>query len=414
MFTKYIVIDNDSQTSIEVDRMVIGKRLPFDVFVKDEGVIKHLFHKGILFTKIAKDILEEKGITEVCIKDKDVHLLGSYFSSDDSEKSSCYDDLLAFKTYSFHKEQIYQIDRNLLSPGTRINFSLFVLTRFTLDTLLEASEKSPGEICKRILDAKGDIVIKNHDIPIYHNYIDSLLMSNNVSKQESLQIKAIAIRENSKIITRDLLNNPRSGEKIKESIKLVNSTIDYILDNKDAIYNLLSLRNCDYYTYTHSVNVSILSIGLGVKIALNRDDIERLAIGSMFHDIGKSAISHEILNKQGKLDDAEYATMETHVTEGEKILRTHRDIPEESFISVLQHHETLSGTGYPCKLLGPEIKLFGRITAIADCYDALTTERPYRSALTPFYALSLIINKKQGDYDPEVLKEFVRMLGKIQ
>ncbi|MBI3592887.1 MAG: HD domain-containing protein [Nitrospirae bacterium] len=133
----------------------------------------------------------------------------------------------------------------------------------------------------------------------------------------------------------------------------------------------------------------------------------------MLHDIGKSAISHEILHKQGKLDDTEYRIIKNHVIEGEKILRAHKEFPTESLSAVLQHHEKLSGKGYPFKLSGNEIKPFGRIAAIADCYDALTTQRPYKQAFTPFYALS-IVAKETGEYDPDLLKIFIKMLGKIK
>lgn len=85
----------------------------------------------------------------------------------------------------------------------------------------------------------------------------------------------------------------------------------------------------------------------------------------------------------------------------------------ESLVPVLQHHEKLPGRGYPFKLSGKSIKLFGRIAAIADCYDALTTQRPYKPAFTPFYALS-VIAKETGDYDPDLLKIFIKMLGKIE
>ncbi|MCX8070124.1 MAG: HD domain-containing protein [Thermodesulfovibrionales bacterium] len=129
--------------------------------------------------------------------------------------------------------------------------------------------------------------------------------------------------------------------------------------------------------------------------------------------MGKSTIPHEVLNKQGKLNDTEFRIIMNHVIEGYKILKDRKDIDNDTIIPLLQHHEKLSGKGYPNKLPDKEIKLFGRITSIADCYDALTTQRPYKPAFTPFYALS-IIAKETGNYDPELLKIFIRMLGKIK
>jgi putative nucleotidyltransferase with HDIG domain len=176
---------------------------------------------------------------------------------------------------------------------------------------------------------------------------------------------------------------------------------------------LLSMQGYDYYTYTHSVNVAALSISLGILIGLKRDVMEKLGMGAMLHDIGKSRISHEILGKQGKLSDVEYNMIKNHVIEGEKIMLNHADFSAESLTAVSQHHEKLSGKGYPYGLAGNKISLFGRISAIADCYDALTTRRPYKAAYTPFYAL-MMISKDTGDYDPELLATFIKMLGKIK
>ncbi|WP_333654024.1 HD-GYP domain-containing protein [Dissulfurispira sp.] len=132
----------------------------------------------------------------------------------------------------------------------------------------------------------------------------------------------------------------------------MDNIIDCILKNKDAIYDLLLLKGYDYYTYTHSVNVAIMSIGLGMAIELKTDDVEKLGIGAMLHDVGKSAMPYEILNKQGKLNDIEYKVLRSHVIEGEKILRAHKEIPEESFAAVIQHHEKLTGKRLSLSVVG--------------------------------------------------------------
>lgn len=413
MVTRYREIDDKPHLTIDADKLIVGARLPFDVFVKDKGIIIHLFNKGMIFTNISKDVLKEKGISEVYVASKESSNLDSYLSKINTKKASPFDDPALLKKYSFYKEEHHQIDKNLLLPHTTINFSLIESNKFDFRVIVDASEKLPARIGEDILTATGDIVIKKSDIPLYHAYLSSLLKEKGVSEKNKSQIKTLAIKENSKIVIKGLLDNPRSGEKIKESNIMVNNMIDCILENRDAIYDLLTLRGYDYYTYTHSVNVGALSIGLGVAIDLKRNDLEKLGMGAILHDIGKSVIPHEVLNKQGKLDETEYRIIRNHVIEGEKILRTHKEMPEESFAAVIQHHEKLTGKGYPLKLSGNDIKLFGRIAAIADCYDALTTQRPYKPAFTPFYALS-IIAKETGDYDPDLLKTFIKMLGKIK
>lgn len=397
---------------VPVEKLISGTRLDFDVYVRDGGIIKPLFNKGMVFTNVAKEIFSEKGISEVFISGRDVSEFNSYFSK--HEPPSDESTVTVFKKYSFYKEKHHPIDRTLIMPGTKINFSIFCLNRFAFEVIIDASENSPAAVDEKALTAAGEIVIKQQDVPLYHEYLNSLITSRDIiSKTEHTNVKAIAIKENSKIVIKDLLDNPRSGEKIKESNILINNMIDCIMEKRDAIYDLLSIRNYDYYTYAHSVNVAVLSIGLGIAIGLKRDDTEKLGMGAMLHDIGKSAVSHEILNKQGKLSDLEYRIIQSHVIEGEKILRDHKEIPEESLYPALQHHEKLTGKGYPFKLAGKEIKLFGRIAAIADCYDALTTQRPYKPAFTPFYALSLV-SKETGDYDPDILKAFIKMMGKIK
>jgi HD-GYP domain-containing protein (c-di-GMP phosphodiesterase class II) len=412
MVTKYREIDGEPHMSVEVDKLVVGTRLPFNVYVKDKGIVMPLFNKGMIFTNIAKSLLKDKGISEVYIENKDSSIFDYYISKDASQKTSHLDEAAMFKKYSFYKEEHHQIDKNILIEDADIHFSLYCLNNLSISTLVTASEKSPAKIDRKVITATGDIVIKKSDVPLYHAYLNSLLSTKNIIEEKS-KVKAIAIRENSKIIIKDLLDNPRSGEKIKETSVLVNNMIDCIMENRDAIYDLLSLRNYDYYTYTHSVNVAVLSVGLGVAIDLIRDDIEKVGIGTILHDIGKSVIPHEILNKQGRLNDTEYRIMRNHVIEGERIMHMHKEIPAESITAVSQHHEKLSGKGYPLKLSGNEIKPFGRITAIADCYDALTTHRPYKPAFTPFHALSIVGNET-GDYDPELLRAFIKMLGKIK
>ncbi|MBF0560220.1 MAG: HD-GYP domain-containing protein, partial [Nitrospirae bacterium] len=227
------------------------------------------------------------------------------------------------------------------------------------------------------------------------------------------EFESHALKENSKLLVKDLLDNPRSGEKIKELQDTVKVMVDTILRSKDTIFDLLDISSNDYYTYTHSVNVAVMSIGLSSMVGLEKEETIKLGIGAMLHDVGKSVVPHEILNKQGRLNMTEFEIMKTHVAEGEKILLQHKNFPEDALPAVTQHHEKLTGRGYPAGLTGGSIKLFGRITSIVDCYDALTTNRPYKTAYTPYYALLVLVKEKQ-DYDCHVLKEFVEMLGKIK
>jgi HD-GYP domain-containing protein (c-di-GMP phosphodiesterase class II) len=324
-----------------------------------------------------------------------------------------YDDEKSFREYSFRKSQHYHIDKTLLIPGTEIGFSLIAHSDFSFEPLLAATEASPARVPEGIGTFAADILIRKSDIPLYAAYVRSLETASPASEHENARIRTAVLRENSKLVMKELLEHPRSGRHIRECGEAVDGMITCILDNREAIHDLLSIMNFDYYTYTHSVNVSVLSIGLGIATSLPREDLEKLGLGAMLHDIGKSAIPLDLLNKQGRLTDVEFGVLRTHVLQGERILREGREVPEESLTAVSQHHEKLSGRGYPRRLPGKAITLFGRIAGIADCYDALTTKRPYKSAFPPFEALSIIVRETE-DYDRDLLKAFISMLGSTE
>ncbi|MGO9015016.1 MAG: HD-GYP domain-containing protein [Dissulfurispiraceae bacterium] len=412
MATKFKHID-EPDVPIPVRQLVIGTRMPCNVFVREKEALRVFFNKDDLYTTVSDNILREKGASEVFIHQSDSMYFDLYLAGNRSlNRVRNADSVAAFKEYSYRKEQHHQIDTTLLVPGTEINFSLFVLDKLNYSPVVEASDNSHAVISENMLNIAGDVAINKCDVPRYLEYISALQKSPELLEGNKTKIRAFVLKETSKAILQNFLADPKSGETIKEVSGLVNDMIDCIMEDRDAIYALLSLKGYDYYTYTHSVNVAALSIGLGVAINLNREDTEKLGLGGMCHDIGKSQISHEVLNKQGRLNPLEYNIIKSHVLEGEKIMREHKNFPSESFSAILQHHEKLSGNGYPYGLSGHDLNIFGKIAAIADCYDALTTRRPYKTAYTPFHALS-IISKDTGDYDPDLLKAFIKMLGKI-
>ncbi|MCX8030667.1 MAG: HD-GYP domain-containing protein [Thermodesulfovibrionales bacterium] len=316
------------------------------------------------------------------------------------------------KKYYHDIERYYQIEKKALIPDSEVPFEVYVHKNFSFKSLFKASPSQPKKITSDLINVDGDLMIINSDLPLYNEYLESMEKKLSSAKTDK-EIKAVVTKEKTKIMMRNVLNEPRCGEKIKEAKKAVETIASLIFENRDTLYNLISIKNYDYYTYTHSVNVAVLSIGLGITINLPSEKIATLGLGSLLHDIGKSIISAEILNKPTRLSPLEYQIMKSHVIEGKRILEKHDFFPKESFYAITQHHEKLSGKGYPLGLKEPEIKLFGRICAIADCYDALTTQRPYKPAYSPFEALKIILNDS-GDYDPELIKVFIKMLGKIE
>ncbi len=393
---------------IDVQNIHSGKFLPFDVYVKHGDTLKKLFNKGMIISKIHLDVLTEKGISYVYIDSSEQERLDTYIRKPTTQES-VLDSPVLFQNYSFNKEQYFQIERNLLHPDSKINFSVYCLENFNLNKIIDASDESPKLISDFKIPLYGDLLIKSSDIQRYRDYLSSL----EKNQAENSETRYLILKESAKVHMRELLSEPRSGEKIKKISDVVENLIVTLNENPDSIYDLLTLRGHDYYTYTHCINVGALAVGLGLQAGLDKETVYHLGVGAILHDIGKAEIPHEILNKQGKLTDYEYRVIQTHVRLGYEILKQHKFISPKSLDAELHHHEKLSGRGYPLGLKGKEISLFGRITEIADCYDALTTRRPYKPPYTPFFALSIIV-KEKGDHDPDLLKAFIKMLGKIK
>ncbi len=195
-----------------------------------------------------------------------------------------------------------------------------------------------------------------------------------------------------------------SGQTKEVSEKLV----EEVLQAPDAIMNLMNIKSFDDYTFTHNVNVATISLLIGQALGLTLDDMNELGTGALLHDVGKLKIPLSILNKDGKLTDEEFSEMRSHPTYGYEILCKSSGITERAKMVCLQHHEKFGGGGYPKRLKGQQINLFARICAVADVYDALTTDRPYRVAMSPYEAMKILNAGIDNHFDPKVLTAFIR------
>jgi HD-GYP domain-containing protein (c-di-GMP phosphodiesterase class II) len=191
--------------------------------------------------------------------------------------------------------------------------------------------------------------------------------------------------------------------------------VDLLIDDRFVLGALSTIRNYDDYTYTHSVNVGILSMCLGLEIGIPRRLVEVVGICGLFHDLGKVEIPLSILNKPGKLNPAELAEIQKHtICSVQQILklRASREVKMQIMVPPFEHHLKYDGSGYPQLPDGRRPDLISRILTIADVFDALTAPRIYRpEALSPDQALSWMIEGAGTDFDPTLLKAFCNMLG---
>ena len=182
-----------------------------------------------------------------------------------------------------------------------------------------------------------------------------------------------------------------------------------IMDRRQNLVQLTDIRTHDMYTFAHSVNVSMLSSLLGVLYGLDKAKLSELTLSALLHDVGKVVIPKEILNKPGRLTNEEFDLIKTHPKAGsEQIMKM--PIHNRDVLSIVarQHHEHMDGTGYPDGRKGKNIHIYGRIGAIADVYDALTSSRPYKKAYTPAIAYNIMTNLSKGQFDEELIRLFFR------
>ena len=402
-----------SRKAFPVDGLAMGTRPSFDVYIREGSIFTRVFSAGQRFGPEDRKELLSRGVTELFVNDKDASELEAYLLRTSEEFPAHYEDPVMVHEYLDHLHNYYQIERTFLLPGRKIDFGLYRLFDLRVMPVADPGKDGVAVIPAGIDSLRGDIVIRNEDIFRYQAFLDVITadMSAVAQPHEKRKIQIIAIKEKSKTIVKDLLSDPRSGENIKKTVGIVNDLTENILNNRDVLYDLITLSSYDQYTYTHSVNVSVLAAGIGVSCGLTKGMVQTLGLGAMIHDIGKSAIPSEILNKPGRLNEREFEIVKGHVMEGMKAIESNDAIPEESRIVLAQHHERLSGNGYPNRIAGDKITIFGRICAIADCYDAMTTCRPYKDAGTPFQALTQMKTEK-SNYDVGILDNFIRMLGR--
>lgn len=218
-------------------------------------------------------------------------------------------------------------------------------------------------------------------------------------------------------VTKDVINSVRMGRtpNIKKVKRVVQTIVDQILNEETSLVGLTTIRDYDEYTFQHSVNVCIFAVALGRRLGLGKLQLYDLGLAALFHDIGKSRVPVEVLNKATGLDDEEWRLMAAHPWLGMLALfqmRGQQELPYRAMIVAYEHHMKTDLTGYPKNVRPRDMSIMSKIVAVADGFDAATTRRAYQTEpLSPAAVLQEMRDNPRRGMDPVIVKAFITLTG---
>jgi len=284
-------------------------------------------------------------------------------------------------------------------------------TAFLSLMLTIASKSDPGnklfELTQRMKDAN-----------IVHLGVEPPAESDeDLDDEHAKKEQAKRTYQRSVAVTKEVINSVRMGRtaSVKKVKRAVQAIVDQVLSDESSLVGLTTLRDYDDYTFVHSVNVCIFSVSLGRKLGLSKLQLYDLGMAALFHDIGKSRVPLEVLNKTGSLDDEEWRIMQAHPWLGVLTLfglRGYGEVPYRSMIGAYEHHMKIDLTGYPKSVRARRMSIFSKIISVADGFDAATSRRAYQTTpIQPDQVLKEMWENPRRGYEPVLVKAFINLIG---
>ncbi len=287
-----------------------------------------------------------------------------------------------------------RMDRVLIAKGT-------ILDSYLIDSLHK-------------LEIGGVYISEGEEDVVQENALDqvpvSAIAKNNISKYREADPAKVKLTESVKKRVSEgiqyLYNNSESANFTSTTNSITNNLMKAINDNAAIAVDINALKTSDEYTFKHSVDVATMSMVIAKKQGLKQEDIYNIGIAGLLHDMGKSKIPLEILNKPAKLNDEEFKIMKSHSVLGYEILKEKNEFTPAISLAVLQHHEKMNGRGYPMGVTSEKITPYAKILSVVDVYDALVTERPYKKSLSQRTAVEMIMSMTE-ELDITAMKTFL-------
>lgn len=284
-----------------------------------------------------------------------------------------------------------KIALNKVLPGARLAKTVLSLDGGVLLSL--GAELKETHICRLLQSGIGEVYIGEE-------------FSAGVELKETLceQMRIYAKQQLKSIVENWKGNVARD---IDELNKVIDTVAEEISINKELIVSLFDIRALDDYTFEHSISVCLLSIIIGMGLGYSKYRLKELGMGAVLHDIGKLGIPGQLLKKPSRLTEDEFSQVRKHTVHGYEILKKIKGISSVSMCVALMHHERMDGSGYPLGMKGEEIHEYARIAAIADVYDALTSDRVYRRKLRPHKVVEYLSSTAASHFDRKIIDVFL-------
>ena len=233
-----------------------------------------------------------------------------------------------------------------------------------------------------------------------------------VSVEEELVI-AMEVKQHASETVAEMMRQVQVGKSLKLAIinNVVTAMMESVLRNTDAFIWLTQLKHKDSYTYSHAIDSCALAMTFGRHLGLPRINLVNLGLGALMFDVGKMKLPEGLLSKPGQLSREEFQVMKKHVGYSVEIVSMMQGTGPEVIDMVETHHERFDGSGYPRGIRGTSIPMFGRIAGILDCYDAVTSDRFYKKAVSPHHALRMLYNGCNTAFQEELVEQFIQCLG---
>lgn len=262
-----------------------------------------------------------------------------------------------------------------------------------------------------VFSSHPSVFVEESDFVEIQKYAENCMTSLNGPSKMEPKARMETLRQAAISTVEDLFKDP-SPENIKKSKRVVGSFVYVMMREPETYLFLARLSSHDPYTLQHSVGAAVNSIILGRKMGTNDPAaLEEIGLGGLLHDIGKVHVKKEIINKEGPLDDAEWEEMRQHSLLGYEIVKNNPDVSDRAKMAILEHHEDKNQGGYPHKTPWNDLEMASKIVGISDIFNALTTDRSYSKARSPFEAFHLMREKLTHKIDDELFRQLVLIYG---